>query len=146
MLFSLGIAVAGILIPVAVYMLVKFPPPLTVTEQALLAFSPETVEFTPRTWKPVTVMCPVRDTGTQGAQELQAGVMPTPVISGYNQSTTTVTPEVTCVFQDAGSSMAIIDGLVLKAGDSFPGGKVLKIEQQQVLIQAKKGKSWLRLE
>lgn len=141
-LAALGV-LTGLAIPLLVYQQVRFSPPLKEVERSVASFSPTVLVLPRKNWQtvhlatPVTLLPPTPATppGGAGTPAPPAAVplaAPTPVVS--------------FILHDDGKDMAIINGNVLKAGDSFQEWRVVRIERNRVLLSNRKGPLWITLQ
>ncbi len=138
-------AAAAIILPLIVYMLLHFKPPLTATEKTVLTFTPPVPGLTPRVWKSASSSCPVNPAANRSIKLKPADA------ESKTAQTAIIPPRmeedlrVSFILHGTGKNMAIINGNVLKEGNTFNGWRVIRIEQNRLLIAGKKGKKWLTL-
>lgn len=138
----------GTLVSLSAYHAVGFSPPLTSAEREYAVFSPPAVTITQRKAQTVTGLeCPVqsphrRETDPRAAE---CAVPPQEGSSGGKETGLNRT-NVSLIMINERGRMAIIDGVVVRQGDSFHMGKVARIEKDGVLLRHTKGEEWLRIQ
>ena len=140
---ALAGALACLIIPMVVYSLTSFSPQLTGDERAVLEFAPANATLAPRTWHPVSLSCPVSTVAAI------APASPRQIALVKEKTRTRVTrvhPDISFILHDDTGGMAIVDGVVVKEGSSFNGGRITRIESNRLLLENKKGKQWLSME
>lgn len=137
-------AVASIIIPVATYLTTRFSPPLNAREQAVLAFTPTQTALIPKTWRTVEITCPV--SALPGNSTIASSSPLGNTLSVRSAPAATARSTISFILQGATGNMAIIDGIVVKEGSSFKGGRVTRIEQNRIQLEGKKGKKWLLMD
>lgn len=139
---ALAACLAALLIPVMVFMLVKFPLKLSPAEKTLLSFTPTPVTLNARSWKDVNPTCPVTagTTGTATATEEDSSQKATGVVYEPDPLLTFI------LYGGTSSDIAILDGHLLHQGQQIRGMRLVKIEQKRVLLANRKGKRWLTME
>lgn len=134
------ICCAAILLPVVLYMMVSFHPPLEPVEKKFLVSPPSLVIPGVRVWKHRSVQCPI----TQKPRIVEASKK-IPVTSSVAIHRR-IPPRLTLVFQVSGENRAIMNGVVTREGGVVSGWTVLKIEQGRVLLKQGKEKQWLSID
>lgn len=137
---ALGACMAAVLVPVLVFMFVRFPLKMSQDEMTLLAFNPLPLNLTTRKWKERDAPCPVAaaaSTGTAKAEESDSAkavlTEPDPLLSFI-------------LYGGTNGDIAILDGHLLHKGQRLKNMRVVKIEQKRVQIADRKGKRWLTME
>lgn len=144
----------GLAVPVTVFFWKMPLTDLTRTETELLTFSSQ----------PLVVSRPVTGLSYAGAQNpilppkrkasMQASAAafppgPIPSAAGKKDAAPAHTPhipDVSMIYNDSGSKMAIIDGHVLHEGSAIAGYTIVKIDKTRVLARTNGKELWLSLE
>ena len=139
--------VIALIVPALTFFTVKFPLKQTPDERSLLAFSPTPVTLSPRTWRETSRNCPV--TASRLALERQA-VSASLTAHTLKQSgpDPLQLPQLTFILYEgnAKKDTAILDGHLLRQGNSLNGWHLIKIEQKRVQLAGRKGTQWLSME
>ncbi|HXE96015.1 MAG TPA: hypothetical protein VN642_06400 [Dongiaceae bacterium] len=145
MLYALLGTFAALAIPVIAYMKIHFSPVQSPQEKEVLAFAATPLSLHTRAYKEMKRSCPVSsDPG-------KTSVMPGPPSPGkpgqqprgVKPAAGNTLPVISFILNGDETPMAVIDGHVLKVGNSFGGWRVLRIEQKRVLLENRKVKKWL---
>jgi hypothetical protein len=140
---ALAACLAALLIPVMVFMLVKFPLKLNPAERTLLSFTPAPVTLSARNWKEVSLACPVTAAATGTVTSAAAEAAAQKAASVIHEPD----PLLTFILYGGSSrDVAILDGQLLHQGQQYKETRLVKIEQKRVLIENRKGKRWLTME
>ena len=139
---ALAACMAALLIPVMVFMFVKFPLKLNPAERTLLSFTPSPVTLSARNWKDVSLSCPVTADAVATAKPsaTEDASLKTAVLQEPDPLLTFI------LYGGTSRDVAILDGHLLHRGQQLRGIRLVKIEQKRVLIQTRKGKRWLTME
>jgi len=139
---ALAACFTAVLIPVMVFIFVSFPLKLNPAERTLLSFSPTPVTLSPRSWKEVSLTCPVTAGSAPAATVVAAEAGSLKATALYEPD-----PLLTFILYDGTyRDIAILDGQLLHQGQQIRGMRLVKIEQKRVMIQNQKGKRWLTME
>jgi hypothetical protein len=140
---ALAACVAAVLIPVMVFMLLHFPPRLNQDEKTMVSFTPAPVSLNARSWKEVTLSCPVTAAILTSGTAVATAVGPVPSGSILPDRE----PQLSFIlYSGTARDIAILDGHLLHAGQHIRGTRLVNIEQTRVQIEDRKGKRWLTLE
>lgn len=135
---ALAACMASLLIPVMVFMLVRFPLKLNPAEKILFSFTPSPVTLSARNWKDVSLTCPVTADAAAAADD--ASQKAASVIHDPDPLLTFI------LYGGTSRDVAILDGRLLHQGQQNSGIRLIKIEQKRVQIETRKGKRWLTME
>lgn len=138
---------AAILVPLSVFMLVNFPFKQTPDERSLSTFTSTPIVFTPKTWQPRSINCPV--TATDQSLSKQAGTASlTEGVQKTSEAEPLRLPLLTFILYEGNSKKdtAILDGQLLKKGNSLHGWQVIRIEPKRVQLSGRRGKQWVSIE
>lgn len=146
MLIALVATVLAVALPSLIYRYIKLQQKLTPEEQTVLGFNYTPLQFAPKVWQNATYNMPLSPEALTG----NAATLPSPQNSP-SQTTkppipTQILPKLTFILQNSGRNMAILDGSVANAGISVNGWKVIKIETDRVLVQARGKSRWITME
>ncbi len=136
----------AIMIPILLFIFVKFEPRLSPAEKGLLNFNPNALNINYRSWKESNPPCPV---SVIAAPELKPATSAAVEKEASKSGIASVMPELTLtfiLFSGTAKDTAIIDGHLLRQGQVRKGVRVIKVEQKKVLIEDKRGKRWLTME
>lgn len=139
---ALAGALACLFIPLGIYRMARFSPQLTGDERAVLEFTPAAAGLASSTWQPANLACPVSnvaESGASGKPAMAAKGLTEPRMIRNR-------PVISFILRDETGGMAIVDGVVVKEGSSFSGGRIVRIESNRILLENKKGKQWLSME
>lgn len=131
--------ICSLLLPIIIYILLHFKPTLTPAENAVLEFPHPSYTLSPRVWRGALNQSPVNATSRQSDQTAITATELLPPPPTENDL------RVSFILHGTGKNLAIINGNVLKEGNTFNGWRVIRIEQNRLLIAGKKGKKWLTL-
>ena len=132
-------AVAALAVPVIAYMTIHFTPVLNAQEGEVLAFADEPLSLKTRKWKTINRTCPVSSKNTFSGDMPNIGSS-----AAVNRELAgDKLPVISFVLHGDETRMAVIDGYVLKEGNTFNGWRVIRIEQKRVQLENKKGKKWI---
>ncbi|MDD2272713.1 MAG: hypothetical protein PHP95_10145 [Desulfuromonadaceae bacterium] len=144
MLYALSGTLVGIAIPVIAYMTIHFSPALSAQEKEVYNFVSTPLSIHTRGWKPVHRTCPVSpDTGMSNTLHITDTGMG--LIDTKKEASDRL-PRLSFILHGDKTRMAVIDGYVLKEGNSFDGWRVLRIEQKRTLLESKKDKKWISID
>jgi hypothetical protein len=146
MQYALLGAIAALAIPLVAYMTIHFTPVLNAQEREVIAFVSTPLSLQIRGWKAVNRTCPVA--AITGLTPVIPAPSPFASVNraGYNGVTAdSKIPEISFILHGNDTRMAIVDGYVLKEGNSFNGWRVMSIEQKRVLLENKKGGKWISI-
>jgi len=137
----------AIVIPIAVFILVKFPFKQTPDERSLSIFSPVSIAFSSKMWQDTSATCPV----TESHLSLDKQVASTSLEISLPKSTESDQvrlPLLTFILYEGNvkKDTAILDGHLLRKGNSLNGWQVIRIEQKRVQLTGRKGTQWLSME
>ncbi|MDO9069858.1 MAG: hypothetical protein Q7W05_15575 [Deltaproteobacteria bacterium] len=149
---------AGLLIPLLLLFTLKLKPVTTPQENELATFSYKPVSITAQTPPSVyaalecPVMPPPKKSAASPSTKIQ-GYPPVP-LSAFAQKRSAASAQksrsagirLSMIYYDGERRMAIINGNVLKEGDSTPNGTVTKIERNRVMIRTAGREQWLTIE
>ena len=143
-LIAILITVAGISIPIATYYFLRFPDNLNSDEKSVYNFTPSPLQLSPKTWQNRTHISPLSETFEKSSEKAallslteQKQPAPQSIISE---------PLISFILQESGKSMAILDGFVVREGDSVHGWRIAKIESNRVLLNGKRGSRWIKID
>lgn len=145
----------GLAVPVTVFFWKMPPGELTRTETELLKFSSQQlVVLRPKAAPPYSgVQNPVLPPKVKQATQTPAAAFPSgpiPSAGDIRQKPVPTSvahiPEVSMIYNDSGSKMAIINGHVLHEGSVIAGYTIVKIDKQRVLARTNGKEIWLSLE
>lgn len=145
MLYALMGIFAGLVIPAVVYLKVRFSPEQNVQEKEVSGFMAAPLSLHTRGHLATNRPSPVSSAGS-APQAMPGRQTPTPAIrkpNGLGADINDRLPVISFILQGNGTPMAVIDGYVLKVGNSFEGWRVLRIEQKRVLLENRKVKKWI---
>lgn len=144
-LYALMGTFAGLAIPATVYLKVHFSPEQNVQEKEVSGFVAAPLSLHTRGYITTNRTSPVSSAGS-APQAMPGQQSPAPASrkpSGPKADTDDRMPAISFILQGGGTPMAVIDGYVLKEGNSFEGWCVLRIEQKRVLLENRKVKKWI---
>lgn len=127
-------------------MMIKFPPALNAEENELYSFAATPMTLQARGWKEIKIACPVSaDLNSKKTVpfQLTSAVESESKIHLYSE---TNTPKISFILHGDSNKMAVINGFVLKEGNSFDGWRVLHIEQKRVQIGNNKEQKWISID
>ncbi len=136
----------AIIIPLLLFTFVRFPLRLTPEEKVLVNFNSNPLNIEYRSWKERNLLCPV---SAVPFPELKPAISAEIENAAVKSGIVSVMPEPALtfiLFSGTDKDTAIIDGHLLKQGQTRKGIRVIKIEQKKVLIEEKRGKRWLTME
>ena len=145
----------GLAVPVTVFFWKMPPGELTRTETELLKFSSQQLVVSRPTGarpysgaqNPVLPPKPKQAIQTPAAT-FPPGPMPPAIGSKQNavRASKPHVPDISMIYNDSGSKIAIIDGHVLREGSVIAGYSIVKIDKQRVLARTNGKEIWLSLE
>ncbi|SJZ82581.1 hypothetical protein SAMN02745119_01728 [Trichlorobacter thiogenes] len=144
---ALCCTIAALIIPVIAFLTIKFQLKQTPDERSLLSFSPTPITLSPRTWREASFNCPV--TVTLLSSENRALAAPlTDQTRKQSEADPAHLPQLTFILYEGNpkKDTAILDGHLLRQGNSLNGWRVTKIEQKRVQLAGRKGTQWLSME
>lgn len=152
----LALPLAGALIPLCLWQYITVPPSLTPGEKDLLACTPVKAELLRTVTQTVSgVACPIPRTPPPSAVgKSPAAYPPVPlnalVPRGGGGAVNVPLPEpvhhLSLVLLDEGRKLAIVNGRVLREGETVGAYRVSRIEKNRVKLKGLKGELWVNLE
>ncbi len=146
-IIALCCTITALVVPALIFLTVKFPLKQTPDERSLLTFSPTPITVNPRTWRETSGNCPVTPKPlTIERQAISASLADQTLRqSGADPEQL---PQLTFILYEgnAKKDTAILDGHLLRQGNSLKGWRVIKIEQKRVQLAGRKGTQWLSME
>ncbi|MDK9716466.1 MAG: hypothetical protein OEL57_00990 [Trichlorobacter sp.] len=138
---------AALIVPALIFLTVKFPLKQTPDERSLVTFSPTPVTLSPRIWREASSTCPV---ALKALTIERQAIAASPADHALKQAGTDPAqlPQLTFILYEGNpkKDTAILDGRLLRQGNSFNGWKVSKIEQKRVQLTGRIGTQWLSME
>ena len=147
----------GLLIPIAVYSIVRFPASLTAMEKEMLIPPPPVAELKQRQGQIVTgLCCPVKpgaalidNRNAPVAKSVAFPPIPLPELAPQHKPIATQYPPekttVSMILTEEGKRLAIISGKVVKEGDRLGKYTVASIKVDRVLLKDGKEQTWLKI-
>jgi hypothetical protein len=144
---DLALALTGCLLalglPVGLYVKLVWKPALTEAERFVVDYTPASFSISRSTWQEVRLTPPL----TPGAATPVASLAPQPAApAALPPPPPAPPPTLSFILQDGGSSTAIVNGSMVKAGSEVQGWTVERIERNRVLLRNRKGPLWLTLD
>jgi hypothetical protein len=147
MLYALLGSIAALAIPLIAYMTIHFTPVLNAQERKIISFAGTPLALQIRGWKTVSRTSPV--TAITSLPPVVTASSPFAAVNraGYGVVTAADSkiPEISFILYGSDNRMAVVDGYVLKEGNSFNGWLVKSIEQKRILLENRKGKKWISI-
>lgn len=153
----LALPLAGVIIPLCLWQYVTVTPSVTQRERDVMNCTPPKTELSwPETRSVTGVECPIPRTPppSMAVQSLPVVYPPVPLdrlvprAGGVGMGVPPPEPvyHLSLVMLDEGRKMAIVNGRVLREGETVGNHRVSRIEKNRVKLKGVKGELWVNLE
>lgn len=146
-IIALCCTIVALSVPVLTFVVFKFPLKQTPDERSLLTFSPTTLTISPRAWRETSCNCPVTNKVLADEKLAASASLANHTLKPPGLDPAPL-PQLTFILYEgnAKKDTAILDGHLLRQGNSLRGWRIVKIEQKRVLLAGRKGTQWLSME